>query len=444
MEKATIWVLAKYSFLTLVIVILLFPVNLVLAADSTMLTIDIWTSKGGQGPGASGGIYKVGEELILSVQSNVNCKGTFQLTSPQGSMSGPIDLTGNQKYSTSLGIMQVADIGQWRCIFEANVQAQYASDMVSWTVVAAGSTSVPIPTGTPAPPNPFSTSPVPTPTPTTVVPTTTSQSLPPAVAGAMPKGKIASNTASEFLALLAARASEGLLYGDPRFDVNGDGKVTEADVRQILKWAILVYRSNPPLTSTSPTASKPTTPAATSTPASILSDSSALLGKWKMNRVGLPTNLPEGIPEVAVNQIMPTESTWELIMDAGKLNIKYDGRKTWYKDMLLLISLFDIAEQSPVITIAPDGKSCTMTTSCVLTVDSLPLGLGAIFKVKEINGKFNSKMVFSYTGNVLNCTITLNNFSGTFQKLDEQTQLWKQEPISFPGTVVNYSGQKEK
>jgi hypothetical protein len=442
MKKAVICSLAKYLLLTLIIASLLFPVNLVLAADSTMLTIDIWNSKGGQGPGASGGTYKVGEDLIISVKANINCKGTFQLSNPQGSVSGSSDLVGGQIFSTSLGIMQVADIGQWRCLFEANVQGQYASDMVSWTVVAAGSTSIPTPTNIP-PLNPIPTSP----TPTIIIPTTPSQSLSPMVAAAMPKGKIESNTATEFLALLAARATEGLLYGDPRFDVDGDGKVTAADVRQILRWAILAYRNNPnnPTLpgSASPTGSKPTTSAATSTPAPTLSESSALLGKWTMNRTGLPTNIPQEMPEMAVNQVIPTRSTWELSLDKGKLKIKYDDRNTWYNDMLAIISLFDITEQPPVITITPDGKSCAIETSCVLSVDSLPLGLEAVFKVKKISSKFNSKMVFASTGDTLKCTITLNNFSGTFQKYDDQTKLWKQQSINFPGTVINYSGQKE-
>lgn len=101
----------------------------------TMLVIDVWTNKGGEGFEAYGGTYEVGEETVLYVRANLSCRLEWFVSGPSVVNSGEQEMQGGRTYEWVLGEAEETDIGHWEISFGHEGSGQY--DFISFDVVAA-------------------------------------------------------------------------------------------------------------------------------------------------------------------------------------------------------------------------------------------------------------------------------------------------------------------
>jgi hypothetical protein len=246
--------------------------------------------------------------------------------------------------------------------------------------------------------------------------------------------------------------------------VNEDGKITSEDVLLILLWSVdkntgqtptpageektqqpLSPPSNvtPPASSTPSATTSPatkTTPSTTpvTTPATTGSD--LLAGKWQMSRLQINSPIPEEVPDVVINMTFPEKPTWEINRSRGQLQIKYDGKNTWYKKTFLGNG---ISESATSVQESKDGLSCTFLTPAKFYFGSLPFPIGLIFRdITRIQGSFSSTVDVVVSGNNLKATASIGKISGTFQKKHKDGRQTT-ESINFSAIKVLYQGTKK-
>ena len=210
------------------ICICIFPSIVSAEAKPILLSVDIWTNQGGQGQGTAGGSFRVGEQVTLYLHASVQCQAKLIVMGPGGTKTTQLSLPTNATQMMSLGVADASDIGMWQVALEASGFNQFKSDMTTFTVIG---------TATPKPP----TSP-------TIIPSTPPSATPPTLPttpATTPPNKyenvtipIDANSANELLALLALRITAGQSTSDLKLDADKDGKITIADVRLFLKWAV--------------------------------------------------------------------------------------------------------------------------------------------------------------------------------------------------------------
>jgi len=159
-------------------------------------SVDVGTDLGGEGQGAHGGTYQVGEATGIWVRVNAACDLTWSLSGPGGTSGESTRFPAAGTYSLDLGVAEASDVGTWTFSIRAISGSIVATDAVQFLVVKAGQST---PAATPA--------------------------LTPDVATALD-------------ALKALKMSQGTLTADLSFDVDRDGSVTADDARLILKWAV--------------------------------------------------------------------------------------------------------------------------------------------------------------------------------------------------------------
>jgi len=292
---------------------------------------------------------------------------------------------------------------------------------------------------------------------------------------------------------MAQKITEGLLTGDPNLDVNGDGKITTEDVMAILLWSVGKERgessqspsngettpeplssppvlpsvsaptpgsvgvekgtSSPPPSSggktqepvSSPPASTPVSSppsGSSSSPAASSSDAKneALVGKWQMNRLQLKASFPEGVPDFVINITFPEKSTWTISRDSKQMQIKYDGRDTWYKKTLLGKA---VTESATTTQENANGVTVTFLKPAKFYMRTLPFPLGILFNnLTQIQGSFTSTVVVTASGDKLEATASIGNIKGTFvnkHKDGRQTT----ESINFSTIKATYRGTRK-
>jgi hypothetical protein len=406
---------------------LIIPFGEVAAADANQLSIDVWTNKGGQGAGASGGTYNPGEDVTLYVKANISSQGQYTISGPTPS-SGNIDFDPGQTYSVNFKNLTA---GQYSITFNASAGGQKASDTVSWTVIGAS------------------------PTPASPTSSTQSQSNNQNPSGGTSLGKaIDSSNASELGALIALRITRGLLTNDLEYDIDGDGKVTAKDVRIILKMAIKAYQGDsilsssgssssspkPPLSPSGSQPSKPTTPAPTTA-----STSQALVGKWEMARSGISPALPNQVPQAIVDQVVRKTCIFEIARNkSGQLTILYknsgidinifDDANTWYQEVPFMGNW---EAGKATASESQNGKSCSFKSVDSFSLDSLP-GVD----VRNIKASATSTVLITLSGDSLDATITIDGIKGSFENKSQDGQ-WQNQSINYVATKITYHGVKK-
>ncbi len=163
-------------------------------------TVDVGTDRGGEGPGAYGGTYRVGESTGIWVRVSAPCNVEWTLKGPGVDTGDSSYFPAADTYSLKLGEAEASDVGTWTFAIRGVSGSVVATDAVQFQVVAAGQ---PTPTPTPAP----------------------TPALTPAAATALDS-------------LKALKMSQGTLAVDLSLDVDRDGSVTKDDARLILEWAV--------------------------------------------------------------------------------------------------------------------------------------------------------------------------------------------------------------
>ncbi len=235
MKKFSIPITILFIFLS----IGMFPTTSV-SAKPIILSVDVWTSKGGQGEGKTGGSYKVGEQVILYLHASVECQAKLTLTGPGGPTVSQLSLPTNSTQTLPLGTADQSDIGLWQVRLEGSGFNQVKADTTSFTV-----TGTVMPTPPPTTVIPYTTPPVTQPPviqpviPPVTPPVTTSPpaTTPPVKSGNIPI-TIDANTSSELMALLALKIADGKLASDSKLDADKNGKVDMTDARLFLKLAV--------------------------------------------------------------------------------------------------------------------------------------------------------------------------------------------------------------
>jgi hypothetical protein len=159
--------------------------------------VDVWTNKGGQGPGEYGGDFSVDEELIVHLGATWDCFASIGVSplggAPFAMMDGQL-VAGETYQLPSLQDLTSDLSGSWEvtvsAIAEGNVQA---SDTVIFTVGAVSS---------------------------------------------VPVVALGPDEATELDALVAVKMAMGAMAPDLSLDVDRDGQVTMDDARLILIWAV--------------------------------------------------------------------------------------------------------------------------------------------------------------------------------------------------------------
>ena len=218
MRKIKSFVLAKItaSMLACILVFAGIPVGLVTGSNGdTLLAVDVWTDRGGEGPNVPGGTFEVGEEIILHAWVSADCQARLTIKGPDFTDSAEDALKAGTTYDLSPGRALESDIGEWQVTIEVRAGDLYTFDTTWFTVIEAGSTP-PSTTPTPAPPLPPS---------------------PPEDKEAEIE-EIDPGMSTELDALIALKMAEALLPVDLYMDADGDGQVTRGDARLILKWAV--------------------------------------------------------------------------------------------------------------------------------------------------------------------------------------------------------------
>lgn len=178
-------------------------------------SVDVWTNKGGQGFGVSGGGFSASEELVVYLRASQDCYASITIGPADDEPSTFLDAELYGGETVSLVPRQTGDelTGDWVVMIDAMsmVGGEYASDYVLFSV-GTGTTTPP-----PAPPPPAPTA-------------------PPATAPAA--GPLSADNAAALDALIALKMAEGSLPADLDYDADRNGQVNVEDARLILRWAV--------------------------------------------------------------------------------------------------------------------------------------------------------------------------------------------------------------
>lgn len=197
------------------------------AQQPGVLAIDVWTNKGGQGEGVSGGSFQVGEPVILYAKASISCQGKLTWMGPSGTGLRQLTLQEGEIVNIPLSFPDASAIGLWQVKLEALYENQNKTDLTSLFITDKSTPQSP-------PSTPVAPAPAPAPTPTPPPAQSQPSTSPPQQSAA----KIGPGNATELDALMALKITEGLLTTDPRLDVNSDGKITTEDVMLILLWSV--------------------------------------------------------------------------------------------------------------------------------------------------------------------------------------------------------------
>src|SRR4030042_1650313 len=104
------------AVLTICLLLTTIPASTALAKPVPKLTVDVWTDKGGQGLGMSGGQYNLGERPVIFFTVSIGCQTRITLSGPDGSNAWEQQAMYGPVYQRNLGDAEQSDIGQWTVV----------------------------------------------------------------------------------------------------------------------------------------------------------------------------------------------------------------------------------------------------------------------------------------------------------------------------------------
>ena len=106
------------------------------SAQSSPFAVDVWTSKGGQGPGAFGGSFGTGEEIVIYIKANQDCYASVTIA-PTGEPPNTImDIELQADESRRITPKGTGEdlVGSWQINVDAVAGNSYASDATVFTI----------------------------------------------------------------------------------------------------------------------------------------------------------------------------------------------------------------------------------------------------------------------------------------------------------------------
>ena len=106
------------------------------SAQSSPFAVDVWTSKGGQGPGGYGGSFGTGEDVVIYIQANQDCSAlvVIGLTDEPPNTSKEIQLQANVAIVITPKGTGEDLVGSWQISVDAIAGDSYASDTTVFTI----------------------------------------------------------------------------------------------------------------------------------------------------------------------------------------------------------------------------------------------------------------------------------------------------------------------
>ena len=198
------------SVLGVLLLCVVFAVSPVaVSAQTSPFTVDVWTNKGGQGVGAAGGTFILGEELVVHIYASHDCYASISIGPADGEPSPILDVELEGGTPVSIVPRETGDdlVGTWRVLVNAVTMTGDALSYDSVVFTVVGSTTPP-----PAP------------------------TFPPPTTPAVTPGTLGMATVLD--ALKAVKMAEGSLPVDSALDMDFDGQVTMDDARLLLQLAV--------------------------------------------------------------------------------------------------------------------------------------------------------------------------------------------------------------
>ncbi len=106
------------------------------SAQAGPFAVDVWTSKGGQGPGGYGGSFGTGEDLVIYIQANRDCYASVTIA-PTGEPPNTImdiELESDVKIAITPKGTGEDLVGSWQIAVDAVAGDSLASDSVVFTI----------------------------------------------------------------------------------------------------------------------------------------------------------------------------------------------------------------------------------------------------------------------------------------------------------------------
>jgi hypothetical protein len=108
------------------------------SSQSTPFVVDVWTSKGGQGPGAYGGSFGTGEDLAVYIVANHDCSASVIIAPLDEAPNTIMDIELEADVVRSITPKGTAEdlVGTWQVEVDAVAGNSYASDITVFTIGA--------------------------------------------------------------------------------------------------------------------------------------------------------------------------------------------------------------------------------------------------------------------------------------------------------------------
>ncbi len=106
------------------------------SAQSSPFAIDVWTSKGGQGPGAYGGSFGTNEDIAIYIQANRDCYASVVIAPTGETPDSIMDIELQADESIAITPKGTGEdlVGSWQISVDAVAGDSLASDSVVFTI----------------------------------------------------------------------------------------------------------------------------------------------------------------------------------------------------------------------------------------------------------------------------------------------------------------------
>lgn len=106
------------------------------SAQSTPFAVDVWTSKGGEGPGGYGGSFGTGEDIVIYIQANQDCYASVTIAPTGEAPDSIMDIELQAHESIVITPKGTGEdlVGSWQISVDAVAGGSLASDSVVFTI----------------------------------------------------------------------------------------------------------------------------------------------------------------------------------------------------------------------------------------------------------------------------------------------------------------------
>ncbi len=106
------------------------------SSQSTPFAVDVWTDKGGKGPGAYGGTFSSNDQVVVYIRSTWDCYASIVVRPEGGEPSALMDaqMVAGERYQIAPKETGDNFVGTWQVSVDAVSGTTYASDVVVFTV----------------------------------------------------------------------------------------------------------------------------------------------------------------------------------------------------------------------------------------------------------------------------------------------------------------------